>query len=141
VNCINLKSKNTGQSLIEILVAVSIIAVVLVGVSDLISRSLSLATFQTKKNAATNTAQDQLNYFRQIKDQEPTVFFDNLTNYETCNPVYDEENYTCEIFYTNETINAEGKISGVDMTVSITWSDGDKRIDTRLSQTLARPKK
>ena len=131
-----------GQSLIEIVVAVGIIAVVLVGVSDLITRSLGLASFQASKNDATNIAQDQLNYFRQLKDQEPIRFFSkpgDVYVYQDCNPGYDVTKYTCNVIYSNEIRDSENNIVGVDMTVSVGWKDGDNNIKTELIQTLAKP--
>jgi len=70
----NLWKNNFGQSLIEIVVAVGIIAVVLVGASDVISRSLNLASFQASNNVAVNIAQNQLNYYRQQRDLSLPVF-------------------------------------------------------------------
>lgn len=126
-----------GQSLIEIVVAVGIIAVVLVGVSDLITRSLALSSFQTSNNNAVNIAQNQLTHYRQQRDQKPADFFlDPQTNYSSCDwYVFDKVKYGCTITYT-----AIG-ITGVNMKVSIAWKDGDKEIKTELSQVLARPTK
>ena len=128
---------NKGQSLIEIVVAVGIIAVVLVGVSDLITRSLSLTSFQASKNAAVNIAQNQLTYYRQKRDLNPTDFFiDPQASYSSCNwYIFDTVKYGCMITYS--TI---GTI-GVNMKVKITWNDGDKTINTELAQDLAKPTK
>lgn len=137
-----LKIFSKGQSLIEIVVAVGIIAVVLVGVSDLITRSLGLANFQASKNEATNIAQDQLNYFRQLKDQEPVRFFSKPSGvyvYNECNPVFDVTKYTCSVVYSNEVLDGESNIIGVDMKVTIGWKDGNNSINTELSHTLAKP--
>ena len=125
---------NKGQSLIEILVATGIIAVVLVGVSDLITRSMSLSSFQANKNTAINIAQNQLNFYRQARDQQPTDFFlDPVGKYSTCVGTIDSK-YTCQITYTTEG-------DGVNMRVNINWTDGNKNIVTTLSQFLARPTK
>lgn len=137
-------SLTKGQSLIEIVVAVGIIAVVLVGVSDLITRSLGLSNFQSSKNAATNIAQDQLNYFRQLKDREPNKFFakpGDVYTYKDCYPGYDVTKFSCLIIYSNEIRDSENNIVGVDMTVSIGWKDGNNSIKTELIQTLAKPTK
>jgi len=135
-----MEDRNKGQSLIEIVVAVGIIALVLVGVSDLITRSLSLASFQTKKNQAINIAQNQLNRFRQYKDQEPILFFSNPYVYSVCEAGYDTTKYTCRITYNNEVYDG-GSLVGIDMKVSIDWNDGNNKITTELSQTLAKPRK
>jgi len=128
-----------GQSLIEIVVAVGIIAVVLVGVSDLITRSLGLSSFQKSKNMAVSIAQNQLTYYRQQRDQNPTDFFiDPNTNYSSCDwYVFDKVNYACTITYS-----AIGDpTTGVSMKVTIVWKDGNKTINTELSQELAIPTK
>jgi|GEM_PF-2022654 len=125
-----------GQSLIEIVVAVGIIAVVLVGVSDLISRSLSLASFQAGKNAATNIAQNQLNYYRQARDLEPTLFFQSpnpQAGYSTCVDNPDPVKYVCTITY-----DSTGISNGTKMTVKVIWKDADKEITTEFSQILAK---
>jgi len=126
-----------GQSLIEIVVAVGIIVVVLVGVSDLITRSLGLSVFQTSKNMAVNIAQNQLTYYRQQRDLSPTEFFiDTQANYSSCDwYVFDNVKYVCMITYTPI------GTTGVNMKVSITWKDRDKSITTELSQELAKPTK
>lgn len=128
-----------AQSLIEIVVAVGIIAVVLVGVSDLITRSLSLASFQAGKNEAVTIAQSQLNYFRQKKDENPDLFFESGL-VSDCMIGYDEEKYDCEVVYSNLLPNSSEPIS-VDMTVSVTWQNGSNSIVTELSQTLVKPPK
>lgn len=128
---------HTGQSLIEILVATGIIAVVLVGVSDLITRSMALTTFQASTNSAVNIAQNQLNYYRQLKDQRPTDFFtDPQGRFGTCVGDYDQTKYTCTIVY-----DTTGIANGVNMIVSVAWKDGDKNINTQLSTVLAKPTK
>lgn len=130
----------TGQSLIEIVVAVGIIAVVLVGVSDLITRSLSLASFQAGKNEAVNIAQSQLNNYRQKKDENPDLFFDSglgnpASGFSSCTT--GSSKYVCAISYTNT--NPEN--TKTDMKVSVTWQNGSNTIVTELSQTLVKPPK
>lgn len=126
-----------GQSLIEILVATGIIVLVLVGVSDLITRSLGLSSFQASMSGAINIAQNQLNYYRQLRDLKPTDFFvDPQTNYSTCVGTFDAVKYGCTITY-----DTVGVTNGVNMRVSIAWKDGDKDIKTELAQILAKPYK
>lgn len=124
-------SRGKGQSLIEIVVAVGIIVVVLVGVSDLITRSVGLSIFQSSKSVAENIAQNQLTYYRQQRDQRPTDFFINPGT--TCVGTFDAK-YTCGITYS-----VIG--NGVEMKVRVGWSDGGRGINTELSQVLAKPTK
>jgi len=121
--------------LLEIVIAVGIIILVLVGVSDLITRSLGLSSFQAKKNIAINIAENQLTYCRQKRDLYPTDFFTNPQAVcGTC--VENIVGYECQIVY-----DTNGVVDGVNMTVSVTWSDGEKSITTQLSQLLFRPTK
>lgn len=131
------KKNHRGQTLIEIVVAVGIIAVVLVGVSDLVTRSLNLASFQADKHEAENIAQNQLNYYRQARDIEPTNFFSEENpqrDYSECVGAFNIEKYECSIAYVNVA-------NGVEMTVTIVWNDGDKQISIPMTQVLSIPTK
>ena len=126
----------SGQSLIEIVVATGIIALVLVGVSDLITRSLALSNFQADRNKSVNVAQNQLTYYRQQRDIHPADFFiDPNINYSICVGEIDAK-YTCSISYTE----VAGK-DGYEMSVVVSWIDGGKSVETILQQTLAKPTK
>ena len=135
---------SNGQSLIEIVIAVGIIAVVLVGVSDLITRSLGLASFQANKNIAVNLAQNQINHYRLVKDQEPTNFFTSNVQaiYGDCvGEDFDSSKFECSILYSIESFDVEGLPNLIKMNVNIKWMDGDNEINTLLSQILAKPTK
>ncbi len=117
--------------------AVGIIAVVLVGVSDLISRSLSLASFQATKSEAISIAQNQLNHYRLVRDMEPTLFFTDpnpQARYSDCVDNPNESKYVCSITYEYPPESS----NGVQMTVKVRWVDGEKTIDTILSQYLTK---
>jgi|WetSurMetagenome_2_1015567.scaffolds.fasta_scaffold14158_2 type II secretory pathway pseudopilin PulG len=135
---INFKKTTKGQSLIEIVVAIGIIAVVLVGVSDIITRSLNLASFQANKSAATNIAQDQLNYYRKQRDLQPTIFF-STANPGGCSSLTDSK-FTCAIFYA-PSYDSKGNIISTNMSVTVSWMDGDKNLSLSLSQILNKPTK
>ncbi len=143
-NMKNIHKTFSGQSLIEIVVAVGIIAVVLVGVSDLITRSLGLASFQANKNIAVNIAQNQINHYRLVKDQEPASFFTTNVQalYGDCvGENIDPSKFECTILYNIESNDAEGLPNLIRINVNIKWIDGDNEINTRLSQLLAKPTK
>ena len=57
-------SKQKGSTLVEVLVAVSIIALVLTAVSAMISMSVKLAESNEKKQLALQKAQEALEFFR-----------------------------------------------------------------------------
>jgi Tfp pilus assembly protein PilV len=138
-----MKNRNSvfdhGQSLIEVVVAVGIIVIVLVGVADLISRSLSATSFQAKQKMAQNIAQNQLTSYRQERDQNQADFFiDTQSKYGVCVGDFDIEKFQCVITYLY-TYDGLGSINGVNMNVVVNWSDGDKQISTTLTQLLAKP--
>ena len=125
-----------GQSLIEIVVAIGIIAVVLVGVSDVITRSLNLASFQANKSAAINLAQDQLNTYRQQRDLQPTIFFSTPDPGDCSLPA--NSKYTCNITYI-PSYDGGGNIISTNMKVTVSWTEGDKNLSVDLSQILNKP--
>jgi len=120
-----------GQSLIEIVVAVGIIMVVLVGVSDLVTRSLSLSSFQQNKKEAEKIAQNQLDLARAERDANPSAFFLDQSP-DACQD-FDDTKFQCSISY------GDSLGGGIQMTVNVEWIDGDKTITTTLSQFLADP--
>jgi type II secretory pathway pseudopilin PulG len=129
---------NVGQSLIEVVVAVGIIAVVLVGVSDIVTRSISLASFQSEKNTAMDIAQNQLSYYRQQRDLDPAYFFATDNPGDCVN--YDREKYNCTIFF--DPTKADGVIVSTKMDIYVSWGGADKtKYSVNLSQTLSRPTK
>ncbi|HOX95890.1 MAG TPA: type II secretion system protein [Candidatus Woesebacteria bacterium] len=139
-----IKTINHGQTLIEIVVAVGIISLVLVGVSDIVSRSLSMLSYQKDRSGAVNLAQKQINYYRGERDKAPITFFNNLDSFQVCQGTIDEDGkfdgkYNCVISYHDL-----GDV--VDMTVTVIWNGGKKDADgqevtmkVELSQDLAKP--
>jgi len=130
----------TGQSLIEIVVAVGIIATVLVGVSSLITKSLSLSTFQSNKSRAVNAAQNQINHYAKVRDLSPSAFFGNYNDYTTCVEV-PEQIASCQITYERLPSDTSQEITGVKIHVTVSWKEGDDTLSTELSQILAKPTK
>ena len=126
------RALTSGQSLIEVVVAVGIIAVVLAGVSDLISRSLGLSSFQADKGTAESIAMIQLNHYRLERDNNPKVFFGDgnpTKDFSACVGSFDTTKYLCKINYQSIT-------NGVVMNVYITWTSGDKEVVSSMSQVL-----
>lgn len=130
--------KRNGQSLIEIVVAVGIMATVLVGVSSLITRSLSLSTFQANKNMSVNTARNQIDHYSKIRDQSPSDFFLNYGSYTGCVDVPSLV-VSCQIVYQRIPPETNVEIDGVKMIVSVSWKEGDETVSTTLSQVLSKP--
>lgn len=63
-----------GQTLIEILVALSVIAIVVTGISVTVTNSLSDAQFGKNQNLATGYAQEGMEILRQIRNTDYAGF-------------------------------------------------------------------
>ncbi|EKD53174.1 MAG: hypothetical protein ACD_61C00122G0007 [uncultured bacterium] len=118
--------------LIEIVVAVGIIALVLVGISDLMTRSSRVVTFQKQKDEAVAVAQKCLNEYRTQRDSNPTEFYTDAKNGQlaTCSV---SETYTGSI-----TLSTDVLTDSVLVTVKVGWTDGPNNFSVSLSQSLAK---
>ncbi len=65
--------------LIEIVIAVGILALVLIGVSDLMTRTQRVSTFQAKRDEANSVAKKILNDYRLQRDIDPETFATTVT--------------------------------------------------------------
>lgn len=72
----NLKKTKSGQTLIEVTVALTILSMVLTGVIFVFSNSLSLGFAGRDRTQATNLAQQTLEAVRMIKEEKSCTFFD-----------------------------------------------------------------
>lgn len=78
----NLISKNqTGQALIEALLALTFAVVIITAVVIAVITSLSSATFTKNQNQASNYAQEGLDIARNMKESDPQTFFGLNGNY------------------------------------------------------------
>ncbi len=125
-----MRSKNKGQMLIEIVVAVGIIALVLVGVSDLMTRSLRVVTFQKQKDEAGGLVQKILNDYKVQRDINPDNFYNTVTG-EVIDPCESGKPYKC-------TVTVDKTADGVLVSVLVEWSDGGNTFNMTLSELLAR---
>ncbi|KKT89707.1 MAG: hypothetical protein UW88_C0001G0087 [Candidatus Collierbacteria bacterium GW2011_GWD2_45_10] len=117
--------------LIEIVVAVGIIALVLLGVSDLMTRSSRVVTFQKQKDEAITIAQKLQNDYRTQRDIDPLGFYANAGNsiLEPCI----SDTYKCTI--TMDTVTVPNFIQ---VTIKVEWKDGGQIFSTSLSQSLSK---
>lgn len=124
------KTKIKGQMLIEIVVAIGIIALVLVGVSDLFVRSSRVVTFQKQKDEALSIAIEILNDYRLQRDEDPEGFYTAITG-TVLDPCVAGKQYVCTI-----TINKTADATVI--TVRADWSEGDSDLNVSISQSLSR---
>ncbi len=114
--------------LIEIVIAVGVLALVLVGVSDLMTRSARVTTFQRKRDEAYSVARSVINEYRLQKDSDPDNFESNVTglNKEIC---VEGKEFSC-----NATIfNVNGLVKVV---VQVSWVEGQNTLSVSLDQSF-----
>ncbi len=120
--------KNKGQMLIEVVVSVGILALVLIGVSDLMTRSQRQSEFQTKKDDAMEVAKSLLNDYRSQKEMDPVTFLDNVVgiNRAVC---IEGKDFSCVVEVTKGS-------SSVDLNITVSWVDGSNTLSINLKNTI-----
>ncbi len=123
--------KNKGQMLIEIVVAVGVLALVLIGVSDLMTRSARVSGYQAKRDEANSIARELLNDYRIQKENDPDNFEDIASGLsrEVC---VEGKDYSCLVTVTKNT-------GSVDLLVTVSWPDGNNILSISINQTLTSP--
>jgi|SRR3989344_2220032 len=122
--------KNKGVMLIEIVVAIGIIGLVLVGVSDLMTRSVSLVTFQKQKKEALTIITKKLNDYKVARDTNPDNFYATVVD-SIVDPCVVNKPYKC-------LITVDKTVDAVKISITAQWQDGGRPYETSLSQSLSR---
>lgn len=120
-----------GQMLIEIIIAVGVIALVLVGVGDLMTRSAKVTTFQKQRDEATSIVQKILVDYRKQRDTNPSTFLGSLSPSATIDPCVPGKPYKCFVSIAVDNIANKALI-----TVTAEWDDGGQTVDVSLSEEL-----
>lgn len=120
--------KNKGQMLIEIIIAVGVLVLVLVGVSDLMTRSQRVSSYQGKRDEALSIAKEILNDYRLQKENDPQNFADTVIGLSRDVCVVGKD-YSCTVTVTK---NA----TSVNLFVSVSWVDGANTLDVSLEQDI-----
>jgi type II secretory pathway pseudopilin PulG len=115
-----------GQMLIEIVIAVGILALVLVGVSDLMTRSSKISTFQRKRGEAYEVAKTVINEYKLQRDNDPNVFQSSVAGIDREVCVAGKE------FSCLATVTIEG--SSVNIVVKVSWIEGLNTFSVSLNQ-------
>lgn len=120
--------KSKGQMLIEVVVSIGILALVLIGVSDLMTRSQRQSEFQTKKDDAMEVAKSLLNDYRSQKEMDPVTFLDNVAgiNRAVC---IEGKDFSCVVEVTKGS-------SSVDLNITVSWVDGSNTLSINLKNTI-----
>lgn len=124
------QTRNSGQMLIEIVVAVGIIGLVLVGVADLMTRSVRVVSFQKQKDEAIAVIKKKLIAYQAERDSDPEGFYATIDN-AIMDPCETDSVYRCVLI-------VDKKTTSVVINISAEWEDGGKTYSVNLSQELAR---
>jgi type II secretory pathway pseudopilin PulG len=120
----------SGQMLIEVVVAIGIIALVLVGVSELMTRSLKVISFQKQKDVAESLLKKIQNDYRTQRDIDPNGFYESVANV-VLDPCVVDSLYKCQIF-----VDKSGDL--VTITARAEWIDGGNLLSVSSVQSLVR---
>ena len=145
-------NKQSGSTLIEILVAVSIIALVLTAVSAMISMSIKLSDNNEKQQLALQKAQEALEFFRKERAINSWYSFSSFlidgerycvsslpesvasisTKLGTCSDtdVLEAARYS---FRREAVVNFDGS-DNLSVQIDLLWSDGNKAKSLSLEQ-------
>lgn len=114
--------------LIEIVISVGILALVLIGVSDLMTRTQRVSTFQAKREEANSIAKEILNDYRLQRDNDPEGFSNSVIGINK--PVCVEgKDFSCVA--VADVVNGD-----VDITVTVSWVEGENTFSISTNQKL-----
>jgi Tfp pilus assembly protein PilV len=125
------KRKNLGQSIIEVIVALALIAVVVLGLVKVTITSINNAGFARDQRAATKYAQEGIENARKSKEETPVTFWVKsvLQTTETLGKFRRETTYTPN--------NAQNPNS-MTILVEVSWNDSKGKHQSRLKTNLAK---
>ena len=75
--------KNSGQSLIEVLAALGIVALIILGIVKATTVSVKNANYAQNQTQAVSQAQKKISEIITSKNDNPKLFFENLVNYNS----------------------------------------------------------
>lgn len=111
--------------------AIGIIALVLVGVSDLMTRSLRVTTFQKQRDEASGILQKIQNDYKAQRDNDPEGFYTTLPLSTINDPCVVGKPYKC-------TISVDKQADLVTITATAEWGDGGNQLSVSSVQSLVR---
>ena len=76
-----MKAKNNGQSLIEVLAALAMAALVILGIVKATTVSVKNANYSQGQTQAVSLAQKKISEIISVKNNSPVTFFNNLPGY------------------------------------------------------------
>lgn len=119
---------NSGQILAEVVVAIGIIVVVLVGMSSLMTKTTKTVRQNTNKDTAVALVEAELSCFKNSRDKDQTAFFNTPppavvpncacsgTNWSSPVPTLPAVQPIC-------TVTTKPLVNGLNVTVTATWTE------------------
>jgi len=120
---------NQGQSMIEVVVALSLVVLVILGLVKVSVNSINNTAFARDQRAATQYAQEGLESARQCKEENEIAFW-SLSCPELTAP--SDTKFTRQITYTQI---EEGKIQ---IEVAVSWTDSKGEHQSNLTSYLTK---
>ena len=120
--------KKQGQMLVEVVVAVGILVLVLIGISDLMTRSSRLLSFQRDREEAYSIAKELLNTYRVDRDLNVDLFFATVGSLSRDICIVGKK-YGCRV----DKVDVTG---GVILKATVYWNEGVNRYEISLDQLL-----
>lgn len=119
-----------GQTLIEMVIAIGLVAFVLVGLVAGATASLKTARLSRERNRAVQLAQTELEAARRERDADPDVFFGSAG---TTGPTNSGTNPTYSITVVRTLVG-----SAMEVVVTVSWVDAGNTYTVTEETTLAR---
>ena len=127
--------KDTGQLLVEVLVAVTLVVLVLVAAVNVTTKSARNTRVLGDKLEATRFAEIKLDEVLIDKEVEVEDFFDNQRSDGSCGTYGTDDEYSCEIDYQyNEVVDADR----VEVVVTISWLEGDQTYEVAINKVFTK---
>ena len=111
------KTNYGGQIIAEVVIAIGLLGLILVGLSDLITKSTVSVRLNKQKDEAARAVDARLSYLKQERDRDTNNFFTVIVNQSTCTwPIAVSFTLTCAQSFT---VDANGAL----VSVTGTWTN------------------
>lgn len=124
---LRIRNTDSGQSIIEVIIALSLVVVVIVGLVTVTTRSIKNSSFARDQRTATKYAQESLENNRKLKGDDPNTFWQKTgAETETLG------RFTRTVTYSLTDANT------MQITVLVTWQDNQGEHQSSLETSLTK---
>lgn len=125
--------KISGQSLIEVLVAVGIILFALVGAITATTYSIKTSKVSSDQSEASRYANFVIEEIQKTKNSDPATFFNNR-NCGSFGPYGDNGQYEAEVVCVFDSPNTDQ----TEVNVTISWFEGSSKLSVKLNTIITK---